>query len=221
MTNKTVKFEGFTNEQILFMAKSDTGVQMIMESCKAMLVKASKEVFIGGGENDFEDKFQVASMGLYKAIRSYDADKIKDGDFYSFANRLVRNELYSYSQKYKSQREGFNKETGTTNKPLYLDQTTGDEEEGSLKEMLVDETVDVFTDATSYEVKWSWMLKFLTEKEYQCLVAYYNESGVTYEELANEMGCSRQMVRKFIMKAQEKIKARYNEGELADMLNLR
>lgn len=63
----------------------------IMEKYKGLVRKKARAMFLIGGEND--DLIQEGMIGLFKAIRDYDAEQ--GAPFYSFANLCISRQIYS------------------------------------------------------------------------------------------------------------------------------
>lgn len=63
----------------------------LMEKYKGMVRKEAKAMYLLGGEND--DLIQEGMIGLFKAVRDYDADQ--EASFGTFARLCVTRQLYS------------------------------------------------------------------------------------------------------------------------------
>lgn len=211
-------YERFSNEQIESLRGSKEGMDVILENCKYYVHNIAKKVYIVGYST--EDKMQIGYEGLVKAIKLFDLEKATEAnsDFYTYAYKYIQSALYQESSKYKAEKRGYNKEEKTGMKVYSLEYTKETEGSDAAINYIEDETVDVYRQAT--EDKWSWMLKFLTQREYECLYYYYRNQE-TMEEIATRYGVSKQMVRKTLNKAIGKLKERFTASQLAEKLELR
>ena len=210
---KNVSYEKFSNDDILKLRETEAGVEKILENCERLATKLSNQVFIS--TYSLEDKKQIALMGIYKAIMTFNKNNETKSSFYTYANTVARNALLNEASKFQSARSGYDKEEKISKKELSLDYER--DTENAMIDYIVDETVDIFQEVSNDE--WSWMLKFLTQREYECLYSYYVE-GKTFEEIGAKHGATKQAARQTVKKATNKIKMRYTEAEVAEMLGL-
>ena len=216
MNNKN--YVRFSNEQIASLGATNEGLEVILNNCNGLVYKIAKKTYMEGYE--LEEKANICRMGLVKAVRQFDLEKANaaGGDFYTFANKVVTSFIYQEASKLKAGKRGYNKEDGTSTKVYSLEYTRDTEGQDAEINYIEDETADTYKAAT--EDKWSWMLKFMTEKEYEYIYLYYREE-YTMEEIANKYGVSKAMVNKTLKKAINKMKDRYTPEKLAEMLELR
>ena len=66
----------------------------IMEKYKNLVRKKAKSMYILGADND--DLIQEGMIGLFKAVRDYDAGR--DASFYTFADLCVSRQMYNAVQ---------------------------------------------------------------------------------------------------------------------------
>lgn len=208
----------FSNEQIASLGATNEGLEVILNNCNGLVYRIAKKTYMEGYE--LEEKANICRMGLVKAVRQFDLEKANaaGGDFYTFANKVVTSFIYQEASKLKAGKRGYNKEEGTSMKVYSLEYTRDTEGQDAEINYIEDETIDVYRQAT--EDKWSWMLKFLTQREYECLYYYYRNQE-TMEEIATRFGVSKQMVRKTLSKATGKLKDRFTASQLAEKLELR
>ena len=208
----------FSNEQIVSLSGSNEGLEAIISNCEGLVYRIAKKTYMEGYE--LEEKANICRMGLVKAAKQFDLEKATaaGSDFYTFANRVVTSFILQEASKLKAGKRGYNKEEGTSIKVYSLEYTRDTEGQDAEINYIEDETADVYRQAT--EDKWSWMLKFLTQREYECLYYYYRNQE-TMEEIAARFGVSKQMVRKTLGKATSKLKDRFTAGQLAEKLELR
>ena len=86
-----------TDEQLVKMAQegSDTAEEILIEKYKGMVKNKAKTYYITGA--DGEDVVQEGMIGLFKAIRSFNADK--HAAFKTFADTCVSNQILSAMKK--------------------------------------------------------------------------------------------------------------------------
>lgn len=82
-----------TDEQLIrqLRAGEEDITDYLMEKYKGMVRKEAKAMYLLGGEND--DLIQEGMIGLFKAVRDYDADQ--EASFGTFARLCVTRQLYS------------------------------------------------------------------------------------------------------------------------------
>lgn len=87
------KYESMTDEDLIRLQRKGNleVTDFIMEKYKNLVKKKAKAMFLIGGDND--DLIQEGMIGLFKAIRDYQADK--DTSFYSFAELCISRQIYS------------------------------------------------------------------------------------------------------------------------------
>lgn len=87
------KYEEFSDEElILRLRDGEQGIEdYIMNKYKNLVKSKAKSMFILGGESD--DLIQEGMIGLFKAIRDYDAGR--DASFFTFADLCVSRQLYT------------------------------------------------------------------------------------------------------------------------------
>jgi RNA polymerase sigma factor, sigma-70 family len=89
----TNKFETLSDEEIISFIRSNDADAMdyMLNRYKNLVLKKAKALFLIGGEKD--DLIQEGMIGLYKAIRDYNADK--DNSFFNFADLCISRQIYS------------------------------------------------------------------------------------------------------------------------------
>jgi RNA polymerase sporulation-specific sigma factor len=88
-----VKYDSLSDEEIVGrIQKGDKpAIDYLMEKYKYLVRSKAKALFLIGGDKD--DLIQEGMIGLYKAIRDYQADK--DSSFFNFADLCVSRQIYS------------------------------------------------------------------------------------------------------------------------------
>ena len=154
------------------------------------------------GECVSEDLLSVGTIGLIKAVNSFDNSKgIRLG---TYASKCIENEiLMNLRSEKKKQKE------------ISLYEPIGTDKEGNvvhLLEIIESEGVDVVA-ACDMQDKLKWLCKkfskVLTEREQDIIIRRYGLSGedeVTQRELAKELSISRSYVSRIEKKALEKLK---------------
>ena len=87
------KYELLSDEEIVSRIRSgdQPAIDYLMEKYKYLVRNKAKALFLIGGDRD--DLIQEGMIGLYKAIRDYQAEK--DNSFFNFADLCVSRQIYS------------------------------------------------------------------------------------------------------------------------------
>lgn len=98
-------YEAFSDEElILRLRDGDNRVtEYIIEKYKDLVRKKSKSMYILGA--DHEDLLQEGMIGLFKAIRDYDAGR--DASFHTFAELCVARQIYTAVQSAGRKKHSF------------------------------------------------------------------------------------------------------------------
>ena len=83
----TEKYKGLSDEELIDrLRQGENGItDFIMDKYKNLVRKKAKSMYILGADND--DLIQEGMIGLFKAIRDYDAGR--DANFYTFAELCI------------------------------------------------------------------------------------------------------------------------------------
>lgn len=89
-------YEGLTDEELIDRLRDGEAqiTDYIMDKYKNMVRKKAKSMYILGADND--DLIQEGMIGLFKAVRDYDAGR--DASFYTFADLCVSRQMYNAVQ---------------------------------------------------------------------------------------------------------------------------
>lgn len=89
-------YAGFTDEELIDMLREGASqiTDYIMEKYKNLVRKKAKSMYILGADND--DLIQEGMIGLFKAVRDYDAGR--DASFYTFADLCISRQMYNAVQ---------------------------------------------------------------------------------------------------------------------------
>lgn len=91
------KYNGYTDEELieLYREGEEGVVEYLMEKYKNLVRSKATSMFILGG--DTQDLIQEGMIGLFKAVRDYDAGR--DACFYTFAQLCVSRNIFTAVQK--------------------------------------------------------------------------------------------------------------------------
>lgn len=89
-------YEGLTDEELIDRLRDGEAqvTDYIMDKYKNLVRKKAKSMYILGADN--EDLIQEGMIGLFKAVRDYDAGR--DAGFYTFADLCVSRQMYNAVQ---------------------------------------------------------------------------------------------------------------------------
>ena len=137
-----------TDEQLVKMAQegSETAEEILIEKYKGFVKNKAKAYYIAGA--DSEDVVQEGMIGLFKAIRGFDANK--EAAFKTFADTCVNNQIMTAIKKANRQKHQPLNESLSLNKDVdgdFQDMTMGDLVAASMDNepetmMLLQEAVD-------------------------------------------------------------------------------
>ena len=90
------KYEGMSDVELIMRSREgDTDItDYLMEKYKDLVRNKTKSMFILGADND--DLIQEGMIGLFKAVRDYDAGR--DASFYTFAELCISRQIYTAVQ---------------------------------------------------------------------------------------------------------------------------
>lgn len=118
-----------TDEQLVQMAQegSETAEEILIEKYKDFVKLKAKSHFIAGA--DEEDVIQEGTIGLFKAIRSFDGER--DASFKTFADRCINGQIVNAIKKANR------KKNQPLNKSVPFETSTDDNGEHTLADVLV------------------------------------------------------------------------------------
>lgn len=89
-------YENITDEELIDRLRDGESqvTDYIMEKYKNLVRKKAKSMYILGADND--DLIQEGMIGLFKAVRDYDAGR--DASFYTFADLCISRQMYNAVQ---------------------------------------------------------------------------------------------------------------------------
>lgn len=156
-------------------------------------------------DEDMEDLISIGTIGLIKAIDSFDAGK---GKLSTYASRCIDNELLMLLRTKKK-----------TSREVSLYEPIGTDREGNeihLLDVIEQEQIDV-VDKMEVEDKLSHLTDMIHEKlndrEQEIIMLRYglpDREEITQREIGRKLGISRSYVSRIEKKALEKLKAGYD-----------
>lgn len=173
----------------------------IMDKYKNLVRSKAKSMYILGGDN--EDLIQEGMIGLFKAIRDYDAGR--DASFYTFADLCISRQMYTAVQASHRQKHW----PLNTYVSLYSNgYGQGDNEELELAEALSpdqDQNPEtLFIDRERVEYLEGQIDKELSSFEKQVLDLYL--TGMSYSQIARVLGREEKSTDNALHRLKSKIK---------------
>lgn len=196
-------YKELSDEQLIeaYHRGAEEACEELLDRYKNLVRKKAKAMYIAGGDSD--DLIQEGMIGLYKAIRDYDAEKT--ASFLTFAsmcinrqmctavstaNRKKHNPLNSYVSFY-APIEGEGNEDGETT----LSDVLISEQEQNPEELYINQE-----SAQSMENR-----LFHTLSEYERQVVTYFMQGEGYVEIASRMGKSPKSIDNALQRIKNKL----------------
>lgn len=173
----------------------------IMDKYKNLVRSKAKSMYILGGDN--EDLIQEGMIGLFKAIRDYDAGR--DASFYTFADLCISRQMYTAVQASRRQKHW----PLNTYVSLYgSGRSRGDHEEWELAESLSpdqDQNPEtLFIDRERVEYLEGQIDRELSGFEKQVLDLYL--TGMSYSQIAKVLGREEKSTDNALQRLKGKIK---------------
>lgn len=176
----------------------------ICEKYKNLVRSKAKSMFILGADN--EDLIQEGMIGLFKAVRDFDAGR--DASFYTFAELCISRQMYTAVQASKRQKHR------PLNTYVSLDSSNANNDDGRenllLSELLTDRTEqspeELFLDKERVADLERTIEEELSDFERQVLDLYL--TGMTYTEIAKVLGRDEKATDNALQRLKSKIKKR-------------
>ena len=176
----------------------------ICEKYKNLVRSKAKSMFILGADN--EDLIQEGMIGLFKAVRDFDAGR--DASFYTFAELCISRQMYTAVQASKRQKHR------PLNTYVSLDSSNTNNDDGRenllLSELLTDRTEqspeELFLDKERVADLERTIEEELSDFERQVLDLYL--TGMTYTEIAKVLGRDEKATDNALQRLKSKIKKR-------------
>ena len=191
-------YTNYSDEELIsFLRSGDAEIaDYIMEKYKPLVRKKTNAMYLIGGET--EDLIQEGMIGLFKAVRDYDATK--EASFFSFAELCISRQLYSALEA--SNRK---KHIPLNN---YISFSNQDSEESmALEQILIDKSASPEDLLIEQEVRSEFeerLQKMLSTMEKKVLYLYLE--GNTYTQIAEIMEKSPKSIDNSLQRIRGKIK---------------
>lgn len=188
----------FTDEQLIERLRSgETQImEYILDKYKPLVRKKANAMYLIGGETD--DLIQEGMIGLFKAIRDYDAGR--ETSFFHFAELCISRQLYNAVEASNRKKHA----------PLnsYVSFYAGSEEEGqslldSLSSGEIGNPEDMIISQENAKQFWKQLRERLSGMEQQVLDEYL--SGLNYKQIAQHMGKSPKAIDNALQRIKGKI----------------
>ena len=188
----------FTDEQLIERLRSgETRImEYILDKYKPLVRKKANAMYLIGGETD--DLIQEGMIGLFKAIRDYDAGR--EASFFHFAELCISRQLYNAVEASNRKKHA----------PLnsYVSFYAGSEEEGqslldSLSSGEIGNPEDMVISQENAKQFWKQLRERLSGMEQQVLDEYL--SGLNYKQIAQRMGKSPKAIDNALQRIKGKI----------------
>ena len=180
------QYESYTDEELIDRLREGESqvTDYIMDKYKYLVRKKAKSMYILGADND--DLIQEGMIGLFKAIRDYDAGR--DASFYTFADLCVSRQMYTAVQASRREKHA----PLNSYVSLYADMAEGEHGTGEaeLIQILVSQTEmnpeEIFIDKENVADMEALIDKELSMFEKQVLDLYI--TGMSYSQIAKVLG---------------------------------
>lgn len=184
-TGEIMEFEKMSENDIINLAqnKEDSAMEYLLEKYKPLVRQKTRKLFLIDGDKD--DLIQEGMIGLFKAVRDYQAGK--DAAFRTFADLCISRQLYS----------AIKKSNRLKNQPLNSYISIYSDEFNDADELAGDRTVissgsdnianpeAIVIDRESAVDMQNQMFDKLSKMEREVLKRYLD--GMTYQEIAADM----------------------------------
>ena len=156
----------------------------------------------GSAERDMEDLISIGTIGLIKAVDTFDVEK--EIRLATYASRCIDNELLMFMRSSKKQ-----------SKEVYLYEPIGKDKEGNLLNLLDileaedEDLIEIMDLSAKVKCLYCYVNQVLTTREKQIIHYRYGLGGgeeVTQREIAKVFGISRSYVSRIEKKALEKLR---------------
>ena len=191
-----------TDEQLVKMAQegSETAEEILIEKYKGLVKNKAKTYYITGA--DSEDVVQEGMIGLFKAIRSFDADK--QAAFKTFADTCVNSQILSAIKKANRKRHKPLNESVSLSKEV--DDDTKDISVGDILQASMDndpEALLLLQEVVEYLKAYDSGIFSRSERE----VWVEKLKGKNYIEIADALGKSPKSIDNALQRIKKKIVA--------------
>ena len=192
------KFDNISDEELIARLRDGETIieDYLMEKYKGLVRQKARAMFLIGGDTD--DLIQEGMIGLFKAIRDYDAGR--ETSFFHFAELCISRQLYNAVEASNRKKHA----------PLnsYVSFYAGSEEEGqslldSLSSGEIGNPEDMIISQENAKQFWKQLRERLSGMEQQVLDEYL--SGLNYKQIAQRMGKSPKAIDNALQRIKGKI----------------
>ncbi|WP_066649895.1 RNA polymerase sporulation sigma factor SigH [Christensenella timonensis] len=193
------KYARFSDEEAVLKADEDPdALEYILHKYKNFVRSKARSYFLIGA--DREDIVQEGMIGLYKAVRDYDAEK--KASFRAFAELCITRQIITAIKTATRQKHKPLNSYVSLNKPVY-----DEESERTLVDLIAATKItnpeDIIIDKEDYANIEEEITKMLSELEKQVL-GYYLQ-GKSYQQIARIMGRHEKSIDNALQRAKGKI----------------
>ncbi|MDE7367279.1 MAG: RNA polymerase sporulation sigma factor SigK [Lachnospiraceae bacterium] len=199
-----------TEEELYYLTQSQKGDlaarNLLVEHNLRLVAHIVKKY--NSGERDMEDLISTGTIGLIKAINTY--DRSKGNKLGTYASRCIENELLMLlRQERKSSRE------------VSLYEPIGSDKEGNeinlmdIMECTNEDVLEQLITENHIQSIYTLLGSTLTPREQEIIIlryGLYNRDPVTQRDVAQKLGISRSYVSRIEKRALEKLRSRLEEG---------
>lgn len=199
------KFQNLDELQIIQNAQNgdEEAMTYLMEKYKSMVRVLSRPLFLMDGDKD--DLLQEGMIGLFKAVRTYDADR--ETAFETFANLCISRQLYS-AIKLSNRQKNI-----PLNSYVPIDTAEGEDASNNLERTLLldragsawqqnPEEIVIGEESARYTKR--MLISRLSKMETQVLDLFLK--GLTYQEIAEKLGKTPKAIDNALQRIKAKLK---------------
>ena len=197
------QFDGISDEELISrMRNGESGISdYLMEKYKGMVRKKARAMFLIGGDSD--DLIQEGMIGLFKAVRDYQAGK--DASFQTFARICVDRQIYSAIQNSNRQKHQ------PLNSYVSLSQ---EDEDGCFDEVWAENPESIIIDQENTRTLEKEIYDKLSTMERKVLEYYMD--GCSYAKIAEILGKTPKSIDNALKRIRKKIHVFLDNKKAAD-----
>lgn len=181
------EYDNLTDEEIILRIRlqDDLAMDYLLEKYKHLIRQKARTLFLIGGDRD--DLIQEGMIGLYKAIRDYEAQR--DSRFFTFADMCVSRQMYT-AIKASNRKKNMPLNTYVSiYAPIQGENPEGDEK-ATLADLMLEKKIsnpeELVIDKENRSVIEYELVRCLSELEKDVLTLYVG--GLKYTEIAKRLG---------------------------------
>lgn len=199
------KYDDFTDEELIILLREGENeiTEYILDKYKKLVRKLAGSMYILGG--DSEDLNQEGMIGLFKAIRDYDAGR--DASFFTFAELCISRQIYTaVTASGRKKHMPLNSYISLSGSPS--DDTNS---ENSLEKVISptnDNPEAIMIDRENVEAIESFIDNELSSFEKQAVDLYL--TGMNYTQIAKVLGKDEKSTDNALSRAKSKLRKAFN-----------